>query len=412
MPTPAELHAAAARLRTALAEPYPAELAAAAIAAVGTLDAATTAAIAEQLGWSTKLLAASFQGLCEPLANVAHLRAIVRKLTARHEVVGFMMPGNIPGAGLHELVLTLLTGSAALVKTATAEPLFFAGWAARLAALEPRLGARVAVFNWSRDRGDLTRVMRQSCDRLVALGDDATIADLSATGALPDDRGARDNFTGFGARVSGVVLTAGACAASANDTTVREVACDSARFEQRGCLSPHHVFVGDATGAAARALAARLATNLRALSAGPLPPPSRLALADAAAIRGVREHARWRAIGGRDVALWEGPLPGWTVVYDRDASFTTSPGFRTIVVSPYADPADLARRLEPVAGRVEAFAFKCEPAIDTPDDVARIRAVLERAGATYLCAPGRMQSPPIDWPHGGGAFLRALAGVR
>ena len=89
-----------------------------------------------------------------------------------------------------------------------------------------------------------------------------------------------------------------------------------------------------------------------------------------------------------------------------------SPGFRTIFVSPFAHPADLARRLESVTGRVEAFAFKAGSALDAPDDVARIRAVLERDGATYICVPGRMQSPPIAWPHGGGAFLRALAGER
>jgi len=412
MPTPAEVKDTAARLRAALAEPYSGERAATAIAAAGAPDASTTAAIAERLSWSTSLLAASLRRLCEPFANVEDLRKIARKLPARRELVGFVMPGNIPGAGLHELVLTLLTGSAALVKTATAEPLFFARWAERLAALDPCLGARVAVFNWSRERGELTLAMRQGCDRLIVLGNDTTIADLSANGAPRDDREGRGNFTGFGARVSGVVLTAGACAASAGDTTARDVASDVSLFEQRGCLSPHHVFVGDTTGEAARTFAARLAANLRALSAGPLPPPSSLALADATAIRGVREQARWRALGGRDVTLWEGPLPGWTVIYDRDASFTASPGFRTIFVSPFARPEDLARRLEPVTGRVEAFAFKADSALDTPDDVARIRAVLERVGATYICAPGQMQSPPVAWPHGGGAFIRALAGER
>jgi hypothetical protein len=412
MPAPAEIKDTAARLRAALAEPYPGECAAVALAAAGASDASTTAAIAERLGWSPRLLAASLDKLCEPFANVEDLRAIACKLPSRREVVGFVMPGNIPGAGLHELVLTLLTGSAALVKTATAEPLFFAHWAARLATLDPRLGARVAVFNWSRERGDLTLAMRQGCDRLIALGDDTTVADLSANDTSRDDRGRRGDFTGFGARVSGVVLTAGACAAFANDTTARDVACDVSLFEQRGCLSPHHVFAGDPTSDVSRSFAARLAASLRALRAGPLPSPSRLAIEDAAAIRSVREQARWRALGGRDVTLREGPLPGWTVIHDRDAAFSVSPGFRTVFVSPFAHPADLACRLEPVTGRVEAFAFKADSALDAPDDVARIRAVLERAGATYICAPGRMQSPPVDWPHGGGVFLRALAGGR
>lgn len=422
MPTPAEVADAAARLRAALAEPYPGTGAriAAMLAAASRSDAPTAALIARRMGWSAALLEASLQSLSEPFASAANLHEVARGLPARREVVGFVMAGNIPGAGLHELVLTLLTGAAALVKTATAEPLFFARWAARLATLDPRLGARVAVFSWSRERGDLTLALRQSCDRLIALGDDTTIANLSSTApsaAARSSTGARitrdhGHFTGFGARVSGVVLTAGACTASTSDTLARNVAWDVALFEQRGCLSPHQVFVSDASGAVARAFAARLAANLRALGAGPLPPPSRLALADAAAIRSWREQARWRAFGGRDVMLWEGPIPGWTVIYDRNAAFTAGPGFRTIVVSAFTDPEDLARRLEPVTGRVEAFAFAAAPASDGPEDVARLRAILERAGATYICAPGRMQAPPLDWPHGGGAMLRMLTGER
>src|SRR5208282_3789506 len=106
------------------------------------------------------------------------------------------------------------------------------------------------------------------------------------------DRHGRANFIGFGERVSGVALTAAACGAS----TAHDAARDVALFEQRGCLSPHHVFVSDATGNTARGFAERLAESLRELTAGPLAPPPRLALEDAAAIRSLRERARWRAI--------------------------------------------------------------------------------------------------------------------
>ena len=81
-------------------------------------------------------------------------------------------------------------------------------------------------------------------------------------------------------------------------------------FEQRGCLSPHHVFVvGDA--GQARGFAARLARALERLERR-LPSPPRLPLGVSAAIRGLRERARWRALTQSpdrdcvsDVALWE-----------------------------------------------------------------------------------------------------------
>jgi hypothetical protein len=211
------------------------------------------------------------------------------------------------------------------------------------------------------------------------------------------------------AGVSGAVVTMPTvCAAASRDAAAQTVARDVALFEQRGCLSPHHVFVHDQGGGEAHAFGARLATTLRDLSAASITPATRIALADAAAIRGRREHARWRALGGHPVTLWEGSLPGWAVIYDHDAAFSVSPGYRTVTVSPYRDSADLGRRLEPVAGRIEAFACYPVPAIDQNATAPCIRQVLKHAGATWICAAGRIQSPPLDWPHGGGAFLRSL----
>jgi hypothetical protein len=33
-------------------------------------------------------------------------------------------------------------------------------------------------------------------------------------------------------------------------------------------------------------------------------------------------------------------------------------------------------------------------------------------GIPYLCAPGEMQSPPLDWRHSGGGFLDLMVGPR
>jgi len=95
------------------------------------------------------------------------------------------------------------------------------------------------------------------------------------------------------------------------------------------------------------------------------------------------------------------------VVYDHQANFTVSPGFRTVTVSGIPDLADLKRRLQPVTGRVEAFAIAASR--ERFDSVSSILAAL---GVSYVCDPGAMQSPPLDWSHGGGAFRRALAGSR
>ncbi len=94
----------------------------------------------------------------------------------------------------------------------------------------------------------------------------------------------------------------------------------------------------------------------------------------------------------------------WTPVYDPAARFTMSPGYRTVTVSTIRDADDLATRLAPVAGRLEAFALAASGTAR-----ARFLDVLAGAGVTYVCDPGQMQSPPLNWPHGGGGFLDFLA---
>ena len=282
-----------------------------------------------------------------------------------------------------------------MVKTASQEPLFFAAFARVLMQVDPAVGARVAVFNWSRERAELTAAMNANCDRIVVYGEDETIAKFAD----------QDDCAGFGARVSGIVI---AGKGGNNASLIETIAHEVAYFEQRGCLSPHHVLI-DADNDV-RDWARRLAQSLGALAQGSSPAPRTIALASAAAIRRVRETARWRALGGDPVELWEGPIPGWTVVYDRDASFTVSPGFRTVYVSPFPDAADLKRRLATVSGRLETMGLALTNALEGAKGSA-IREVIERSGASWICEPGRMQAPPVDWPHGSGAFIRTLRGA-
>lgn len=366
------------------------------------------AQLADRLGYSEELLAASLAALLKPFTAEA-IGGFAPKVLPRRELIGFVMPGNVPGAGLHEIVAALISGSAAIVKTASGEPLFFHEFARLLATIDGQIGARIAVFNWGRGDSDLTAAFRQSCDRLVVFGGDDTIAKLqdSASGPGTGGPGVREGFTGFGSRVSGVILGHEALAEdSAQRAMAKLVARDITLFEQRGCLSPHHVFVEDGQGGRSCGFAACLAHEMATL-ARELAPPRWLGLEQASALRRARESARWRGLGGQEVRLWEGGGLGWTVVYDRDAPFRISPGFRTVYVSPFNDAAGLESRLQPVKGQLEAFALA------GPDSrIAPIRAMLERFGATYICWPGAMQSPPLDWPHGGGGFLRSLLDER
>ena len=357
--------------------------------------------IADSSGYSTPLLAASIEALLAPFLDSARLEAFAHKLQSRRDLIGFVMPGNIAGGGLHEVTIALLAGCGVLIKPATAEPCFFREFADAIARCDGAVGRRIAVLDWERDETALTAAMRECCDRIAVLGDDQTVAtfDLRAANRI----GRNDHLATFGERLSCALVVDDRHSIDSESASARMLARDIVLFEQRGCLSPHHVFVEDkhADGVVSVAFAARLASALERLACDL--PPAILRLEDAVAIRSVRENARWRMLGGREVRLWEGSAFGWTVIFDRDSAFSASPGFRTIRVSPFSNLDDLAHRLEPVAARLEACSIA---GFDRLND--ETRALLQRSGATYLCEAGTAQSPPIEWLHGGGTFLRAF----
>jgi hypothetical protein len=411
----AQISALAASLRAASRAALPADRIAIALCAACEcwrdrnypLRHETIGAIAAAWGWSEALLDESIDALMAPVTRLA-LEQFARQVPRQNDLVGLIMPGNVPAAGIHELVAALLSGCTLMVKTATAEPFFFPRFMRTLREADAQVGARIAVLNWSRERTDLTSALRTNCDWIAAFGNDDTVAQLASKedpAALGGDVPGRLR-AGFGSRVSGALVAAEVAARPTAIRVANALARDISLFEQQGCLSPHHVFVESTDPAVASGFARELAAALERFAIH-APPPLRYGLEAAAAVRRVRESARWRAIGGSAVALVEGGGFGWTLVSDDEAVFTFSPGYRTVTLSAVANPAALQQRLWPVAGRIEAFAIAAPEARRES-----LRAFLAAMGVCYLCEPGAMQSPPLDWSHGGGAFLRALATSR
>ena len=363
-------------------------------------EAITT--IAHSAGYSVATLDNSIDALLKPFTaealNTFAAQISVSGRTDRPKTIGFIAAGNVAGAGIHEIAIALIAGAHVIVKTASAEPIFFAQFARTLAEIDPDAAARIEVLHWSRARIDLTAALIAKCDRVVVYGDDLTIESLH-----------RPNVIGFGSRVSAAVVAGGAIIPSRIDALAEALARDVALFEQLGCLSPHEVFVVSSAEGAARALAVRMSAALESL--GKSMPPARIPVSDASQVRAVRERARWRAIAGEPVELFEGRALEWTLVFEpRGAlhdSFRISPGFRTVHVTAVRNLVEFRQRVESVAGRIEAMAVAGDES-----EAAEIRATLATIGIPYVCAPGEMQSPPLDWRHGGGAFLDLMVGRR
>lgn len=109
-----------------------------------------------------------------------------------------------------------------------------------------------------------------------------------------------------------------------------------------------------------------------------------------------------RAAAGRSVSVHA--APGWTVVREADAAWRPAPLERFLRVHPLADAGELDRALAPLAAHLAGVALA-----GWGDRTGAVARRLIELGASRVCAPGRLQTPPLDWPQDGGPLLIPLA---
>jgi hypothetical protein len=93
----------------------------------------------------------------------------------------------------------------------------------------------------------------------------------------------------------------------------------------------------------------------------------------------------------------------WAVVCEPDAAARPAPLGRFLRVHPLRAPEDLGAALGPVAPHLAGVAVA-----GFGDAQGEVEAKLRALGATWICRPGQLQSPPLDWPRDGLAALGSL----
>jgi hypothetical protein len=297
-----------------------------------------------------------------------------------------VLAGSLPGLVFQPLLASLSLRRPALLKSSSREPLFAPALARALAAREPALRDAVAAVDWRGGETAIEEPLFAAVDRVVAYGGGAALADLR--------RRAGSKLIAFGPKAS-VGLVGGGLDRVELRRAATGLARDVALFEQRGCLSLQAVFTdGDADGLALL-LAGALEEAARAW-----PPPS-LSAAAAASVRLAREEAAF--LGGSVAAT---PLEHATVIIDRRALFLPPVGHRTVRIHPVKDLGAALDILRPHAPRLQGAALAGAAAGDD-----ELRRELHRLGVSYLCEPGRLQSPGAGWANGGiDLVARLLAG--
>ena len=124
----------------------------------------------------------------------------------------------------------------------------------------------------------------------------------------------------------------------------------------------------------------------------------------AAAITRERHDAELRAAAGQHVRVYASEGTGWTVVLEEGSVWRSAPQHRFLRVHPVRNRSDLFDALQPVAPHLAAVGMA-----GFGSESAALAQALGRLGASRICAPGEMQSPPLAWHRDGRPLLVPLA---
>jgi acyl-CoA reductase-like NAD-dependent aldehyde dehydrogenase len=299
-----------------------------------------------------------------------------------------LAPGTLSPRSLHVVVLSAnvftacvepivcsLLGRVPLVAKASSRDDVFA----RLIALAwrdaaPHLGDAFTAVTFPGGSEAQERLLFGAADAVTVYGHDSTVEAVCKR--LRPDTALVPRGTGLGAAFVGRE----ALRESAVRETLAQVALDVAAYDQRGCLSPHSIFVESDGETSPRDFAEQLANTALAELRGTLPrgPLS----ADEGATQ-----MQWRGVAAVRGGLFEGD--GFAVSFEGPAGARLSPGFRNVQVLQTEDVQSFMRSVRPFGRHLKALGVAgVEP--------AQVAAALPEGIAPRVTASGSMQTPPLD----------------
>jgi hypothetical protein len=310
-------------------------------------------------------------------------------------LLAHIAPANLPIPALMEMVLGLLARSAQLVKCASGDCLVARMFAHSLYEADRKLGACLEVADWKGGAEALEAALFAEADCVVATGSDETLAAIGRR--LPPTA----RFVGHGAKVSFGYVTQQALEREAR-AVVERAAADVSVWNQRGCLSPHVIYVQDSGSGDGEEFAVLLADKLEAMEKTHPRGPLGAGAAGAIAMR--RAFYEVRAAHSPDTKMWASQgSTAWTVILENDPLFQISCQNRFIYVKMAPGLSEALQGAELVRDKISTVGLACGHG-----EMPELARSLAHWGAKRICPLGRMQHPPLGWRHDGRPALGDL----
>jgi hypothetical protein len=305
--------------------------------------------------------------------------------------------GSVPMPTMLNVLIPLVLGSPVLMREASNDRITAPLLKRSLEAQDETLARALEHLSFGADDVALESLLEAPC--VVATGSDETIR------AIADRLQPSQRFLAYGHRFSIGVLGGSLGAGDEGMRVAAEgFALDVARWDQTGCLSPVILYLVGTDQKTNQEFARLTSEALDRISLRM--PRGDLTTSVAAIHANERAEARMRAAAGgaaRETVLFEGPNA--TVVLEADTAPRPAPLYRFLRMMPVASAEDLARALRPFARHLSNVAV----AGFSPAEAIALRDRLLGLGASRVTEPGRLQTPPVDWPHDGMPLFTPIA---
>jgi hypothetical protein len=289
------------------------------------------------------------------------------------KIILHIISSNTPEAGKQSLIRGLLLGSENRIKLPSAGLPEFESF---ITSLPAEIQALIQIST------ELTDEWMEDANAIIVFGSDDTIHHFRQQIAP------NQIFIPHGHAVSfGIVLDNcdnGAAALAARDVSL---------YDQKGCLSPHCIYVRGNAKAFAEKLAVAMADFEKET------PRSQLTTEEEAQIFHLRSSYRFRAASDPSCEMFESQdSSAWTIIYEDEPQFALSILNRNIFVKPL--PNDLAPHIWLIADHLST--------ITVHPFTKETAEPFTHLGATRIAPLGQAQNPPLGWKQDGQSTLANL----
>ncbi|HSG49643.1 MAG TPA: acyl-CoA reductase [Longimicrobiales bacterium] len=302
--------------------------------------------------------------------------------------------GSVPGVCATSLARSLLVKTPVLVKPGAGDRALTELFLRGLREADPAVAGAAAVEYWPGGDAGLEKAAVALADRLVVYGSDG------ACRSIRDRVPVHVPVVLYHHRNSVAVVGPDATRDPALPDTAAALAFAASTFDQRGCVSPHRVWVLGSRQDAERLAEATAGAMAREAAQAPPGPRSE---AEAARLQQLRGSAEIRQAAGGGVRLWSDAGTAWTVILEEGGGVETAGTPRTLVVTWVPAVEELASAL---AG--EGLHLQSVGLAELGSAEGEVVETLARMGATRLAPLADIPFPPAWWLHDGQGPLRAL----